>query len=972
MYRFLFAVAAAATALVGCVREPEMLPTAEESPILFAAESIETRTAFDDPTGNSYPTLWTENDTKVKIMLNMKTSKDAEVTPAADGKSATFTATFRDTTTYTFFAVSPASAYLNCAETVKVNDEEQVVYRLGVTVPTSQTPTEKSVDEAAQILVAQSATTTDRPEKVSFQFKHWTAYGKLTLSNLTLGDAKIEAVDLTSEVPWANRWYYFFKDGSSTANTASETITVNTTSASDIWFACAPVDLSGKKLTVTVKTDKGTLTKEVTMPANREFKSGQVARFTVNMSGITIKDPEVYELVTKTEDLLVNSKVIIAAASADFAISTTQNGNNRAACAITKDGNTIVDPTSSVEIFTVEAGSEAGSFAFKTGDDLYIYAAGSTKNNYLKSKNTKDATASWNITFGEKTVMKALISDEGARNILQYNPNSGNPIFSCYGGNSTSRDSVAIFKLVGSGGDEPPVEKKDPGLRIKDLKLTVNVGESKEIEITAIDEAYDGTVTFTCDDTSVATVDEDGMVFGVKAGTCAVTVTAPETDKYKEATKTCNITVVDPSAALTIAELLALAEGKLDTGTNTTIEESVSMGQAMVMAVNGTNIVAKDATGLILVYKNSPNVEAGDVITAVGSLKNYYGIAEVAATDITKVSSGATPDHGTPVTFDEAAITAFLAAPVVQYCKISGTLPSNATDYMAVGSKSVALYDKAMYASDYGKMADVYGYSIGRGSKGQVNFINISIEVNANAPFLTVDATSKTWAADAVDAFTVNVSVQDGGSWSYTPTGMDWATLTKSGNTLVVTPKAANTSTTPNEGSVVFKNDQDATKTATVTFKQNAAATGSGYVKYAGTIVEGDYIIFYDGKAMNTTIDKNRLQYVEVTPNGDMIAESDAVPAIVWHIAKSGDSWTLYNASANKYAGGNKTKNQAALYDSAVENALWTISGSETYEIVNNANKAGNVNANLRNNGTYGFACYSTSTGGALTLYKKN
>ena len=36
MYRFLFAVAAAATALVGCVREPEMLPTAEESPILFA------------------------------------------------------------------------------------------------------------------------------------------------------------------------------------------------------------------------------------------------------------------------------------------------------------------------------------------------------------------------------------------------------------------------------------------------------------------------------------------------------------------------------------------------------------------------------------------------------------------------------------------------------------------------------------------------------------------------------------------------------------------------------------------------------------------------------------------------------------------------------------------------------------------------------------------------------------------------
>ena len=38
---------------------------------------------------------------------------------------------------------------------------------------------------------------------------------------------------------------------------------------------------------------------------------------------------------------------------------------------------------------------------------------------------------------------------------------------------------------------------------------------------------------------------------------------------------------------------------------------------------------------------------------------------------------------------------------------------------------------------------------------------------------------------------------------------------------------------------------------------------------------------------------------------------------------------------------------------------------------VNVSNASAGVNANLRNNGTYGFACYSTSTGGPLTLYKK-
>ena len=203
------------------------------------------------------------------------------MTPSTDGKTATFVASFsKDTTSYTFYALSPSSAYLSAS----------TAGRLGVTVPTSQTPSAKSVDETAQILVAQSTTTTEMPEKVFFNFKHWTAYGKLTLTNLALNGAVIEAVDLSAEVDWAGRWYYFFNDGTATVNSGSKTITVNTTSPTDIWFACAPVDLSGKTLKVVVKTDKGTLTKEVTMPANREFKSGQVARFAINMSSACNED----------------------------------------------------------------------------------------------------------------------------------------------------------------------------------------------------------------------------------------------------------------------------------------------------------------------------------------------------------------------------------------------------------------------------------------------------------------------------------------------------------------------------------------------------------------------------------------------------------------------------------------------------------------------------------------------------------
>ncbi|MCR5850861.1 MAG: chitobiase/beta-hexosaminidase C-terminal domain-containing protein [Bacteroidaceae bacterium] len=155
-----------------------------------------------------------------------------------------------------------------------------------------------------------------------------------------------------------------------------------------------------------------------------------------------------------------------------------------------------------------------------------------------------------------------------------------------------------------------------------------------------------------------------------------------------------------------------------------------------------------------------------------------------------------------------------------------------------------------------------------------------------------------------------------------------------------------------------------------VTVNQAAPVSGDQFALFTGDLVEGDYIIYYNGKAMNTTVTNNRLQYEEVTPEGNTITTDDS--AIVWHIAKSGDYWTIYNAEANAYAAANGTKNQAQMLANGTDDkALWTITGTETYEFVNKSNAANSINANLRNNGTYGFACYAVSTGGELSLYKK-
>ena len=147
-------------------------------------------------------------------------------------------------------------------------------------------------------------------------------------------------------------------------------------------------------------------------------------------------------------------------------------------------------------------------------------------------------------------------------------------------------------------------------------------------------------------------------------------------------------------------------------------------------------------------------------------------------------------------------------------------------------------------------------------------------------------------------------------------------------------------------------------------------ALADDFELYSGEITEGDYIIFYDGRAMNTTVTNNRLQFVTVTPADTKISTTET--SIVWHIEASGDYWTLYNANAKKYAASTGAKNQAGMSAEATDDkALWSVSGTETYDFVNKANVAGKVNSTLRNNGTYGFACYATGTGGPLYLYKK-
>lgn len=149
-----------------------------------------------------------------------------------------------------------------------------------------------------------------------------------------------------------------------------------------------------------------------------------------------------WTLVTDVNDLAAGDQIVIVAKNANYAMSTTQNSNNRAQATVTKNGN-IITFGSDVQIMTLEVGKTSGTYAFNTGSG-YLYAASSSKN-YLRTETTLSANSSWNITISEDTGVATIKSTgSNTRNWLRYNSSNNPPIFSCYGSGQTD---VCIYKL---------------------------------------------------------------------------------------------------------------------------------------------------------------------------------------------------------------------------------------------------------------------------------------------------------------------------------------------------------------------------------------------------------------------------------------------------------------------------------------------------------------------------------------------
>jgi hypothetical protein len=156
---------------------------------------------------------------------------------------------------------------------------------------------------------------------------------------------------------------------------------------------------------------------------------------------------ESWQLVTDASELAVGDRIVITNRTSNYALSTTQNSNNRGRVGISSNNNTITI-NEQVQIITLRQGNISNFYALYV-DNGYLYAT-SGNNNYLRTQ--PNDSVLWDITFSNNNAIIVAQGETITRNTIKYNTN--NFIFSCYSPSLNSNvDSIKIYKLYASYSD---------------------------------------------------------------------------------------------------------------------------------------------------------------------------------------------------------------------------------------------------------------------------------------------------------------------------------------------------------------------------------------------------------------------------------------------------------------------------------------------------------------------------------------
>lgn len=283
--------------------------------------------------------------------------------------------------------------------------------------------------------------------------------------------------------------------------------------------AVATVDATSGEITLVAA---GQATIKAVFEGNDAYEPGEASYLLV------VKEKEVagtdkFELVTDASKLANGDVIILAYVNEEgdaWAMSTTQNANNRAANPVEIEDDGTIIPGSSIQQITVEE-----EYYFNVGDG-YLFAAGTT-GNWLRTETEPDDNALADITIDENGDATIVFQGANTRNHMRFNTNNGNPMFSCYAENSSVKTLPRIYRKI--TGDTPVLADAELAYGVE--TFTATIGEDNEFPV--LSNPNELPVTYTSSDENVATIDEDGNITLVAAGETTITATSDETSEFK-------------------------------------------------------------------------------------------------------------------------------------------------------------------------------------------------------------------------------------------------------------------------------------------------------------------------------------------------------------------------------------------------------------------------------------------------------
>ena len=576
---------------------------------------------------------------------------------------------------------------------------------------------------------------------------------------------------------------------------------------------------------------------------------------------------ETYQRVTSVSELEAEKSFLIVNVDDQgrcIALSNEQKKNNRGAVAVILANDKITLEQNSMACQLVLKGSSSVGWSFY--DEVnggYLYAA-SSSGNYFNTQSTLYDDGRADISF-EANIATITFKGTNKRNVMQYNPNNGSPLFACYG--SESQKPLQLFKKVESIGNQvaAPVFAPANGTTFVD-KLTVGASCSTE----------GATIYYTKDGAEPTTGSDKFPTEGVTlTETTTLKAIAVKDGLDNSEVVTATYTKLEPYASLKALKESGIAteEGKPCV---------VELKDAVVTYADSRKAYIQDETAGLYVF-GSNKLKAGTKLNGVvaAQLALYFGLYEL------KVDGGE---------FDNVAVTNDVEIPVQEVTVAE--LNQNFAQYESMRVKVVdatvtsSFNDKngeieqngekiALRAADESITADVQatvdvtGYPGLYNSTKQLNVIlqeDIAVKT-AGKTQATLTFDSDAYSVNVGESLTVKATTNSSASVVYSSSDKTIATVDE--NTGEV--QAGNKVGTVTITATVTENDEYTGATATCTMN---VVDPSALPEAKALVAEDKEGILH---AMKNELGNTRLNAMEVySLNGKIIDEGKA--DIKWYI----------------------------------------------------------------------------------------